>query len=218
VENATADAVLTALRPVLDGLAATFGPRCEVVLHDYRHPDSSVVAVSGGVTGRAPGGAMSQLGLNLLSQGRAARDQVNYLTRTDSGRVIKASTLLLRDADGEVFGALCINIDITELRHAAVLLSELTALDALPGGTTTFTNDVAQVVRAIIHEEELKLGKPAGELSRAERVRLFRALDARGVFAIQKAVPEVAAALGISRASAYNHLKELKEHFDADPR
>ncbi|MDQ0378177.1 helix-turn-helix transcriptional regulator [Amycolatopsis thermophila] len=205
-----ADAVLAALRPVLDGLAATFGSNCEVVLHDYRRPEGSVVAVAGEVTGRAPGGAMSELGLSLLKQGRDARDQINYLTRTDAGRVIKASTLLLRDRDGEVFGALCVNVDVTDLRHAAVLLGELAAVTALPDATTTFTNDVGQLIRAVVAEEELKLGRPVSRMTRTERLDLFRALDERGLFALQKAVPEVAAALGISRASAYNHLAQIR--------
>lgn len=205
-----ADAVLAALRSVLDGLAATFGSNCEVVLHDYRRPEGSVVGVAGEVTGRTPGGAMSELGLSLLREGRDARDQINYVTRSDSGRVIKASTILLRDRDGEVFGALCVNVDVTDLRHAAVLLGELAAVDTLPDATTTFTNDVGSLIRAVVAEEELKLGRPAGRMTRAERLELFRALDDRGLFALQKAVPEVAAALGISRASAYNHLAEIR--------
>ncbi|MFD9026830.1 PAS domain-containing protein, partial [Streptomyces parvulus] len=45
--DAERDAVLAALRPVVDGIAATFGPVCEAVLHDYRDPERSVVAVAG---------------------------------------------------------------------------------------------------------------------------------------------------------------------------
>jgi predicted transcriptional regulator YheO len=45
------DGILAALVPVVDGLAATFGGSCEVVLHDYRRPEASVVAVGGKLTG-----------------------------------------------------------------------------------------------------------------------------------------------------------------------
>ncbi|WP_248965027.1 helix-turn-helix domain-containing protein [Sphaerisporangium perillae] len=38
----------------------------------------------------------------------------------------------------------------------------------------------------------------------------FRSLDGRGVFAVRRAVPQVAARLGISRASAYNHLSQAR--------
>ena len=57
--EAERDAIVAALTPVVDGLVATFGPLCEVVLHDYRNPEKSVVALAGSVTGRAVGGAMS---------------------------------------------------------------------------------------------------------------------------------------------------------------
>ncbi|MFF2515221.1 PAS domain-containing protein [Streptomyces sp. NPDC058086] len=53
------DAILAALTPVIEGLAATFGPACEVVLHDCRRGDRSVVAVAGQVTGRQVGGALN---------------------------------------------------------------------------------------------------------------------------------------------------------------
>ncbi len=51
--DAEREAILAALAPVVDGIAATFGPVCEVVLHDYRRPEASVVAV--GLRDRADG-------------------------------------------------------------------------------------------------------------------------------------------------------------------
>lgn len=64
--TAERDAILAALTPVVEGIAATFGPVCEVVLHDYRNPEKSVVAVAGSVTGRTVGGAMSEIGMRVL--------------------------------------------------------------------------------------------------------------------------------------------------------
>lgn len=69
----SADAILAALLPVIDGLAETFGPTCEVVLHDYRRGEQSVAAVSGAVTGRKVGGALSEIGLAVLAQGARRR-------------------------------------------------------------------------------------------------------------------------------------------------
>ena len=40
--TADADAIFGALEPVIEGIAATFGRSCEVLLHDYRDPDSPV--------------------------------------------------------------------------------------------------------------------------------------------------------------------------------
>src|SRR5260370_34722760 len=88
-----AENLLRAIEPLVDGMAATFGPHCEVVLHDFRHPENSIRALSGSVTSRHVGGAMSEIGLGLLAQGDQARDQLNYITRTADGRTVKSSSI-----------------------------------------------------------------------------------------------------------------------------
>ena len=199
----TADAILHALKAVVPGLAATFGRSCEVVLHDYRRPDQSVVAVAGEVTGRRVGGAMSEIGLAVLARGNDAGDELNYLTRTPDGRLVKSSTMPLRDEHGDVFGALCVNLDVTALRQVGDLLADLAGAD-VKRATTTFTDDIDEVVDAVVRAEAS--GRPVAGLAKPERLRLLRALDRRGVFHLRGAAPKVAARLGISRASLYADL------------
>ncbi|WIV56115.1 helix-turn-helix transcriptional regulator [Amycolatopsis nalaikhensis] len=207
------DAILAALGPVADGIAATLGSFCEVVVHDFRRPETSVVAIAGSVTERSVGGSMSEIGMGLLARGDDAEDQLNYLTRTASGKLVKSSTMLLRDSGGTVFGALCVNLDVTALGQLRALVGELadvgTATAATP--TTTFGDDIDAVVDAIVDEHQLRLNKPWAALSRDERLDLFRSLHRRGVFAVRRAVPQVAARIGISRASAYTYLAEIRE-------
>ncbi|WP_212998016.1 helix-turn-helix transcriptional regulator [Winogradskya consettensis] len=206
----SADAILTGLLPVIDGLAATFGPTCEVVLHDYRRGEQSVVAVAGAVTGRKPGGALSEIGLAVLAQGDAAANDINYLTRTQDGRIVKSSTMPLRDEAGHVFGALCVNIDVTALRQAGDLLTALAGTPSAPIPATTFSDDFDDVVDARIRAEEASRGKPAASLTRPERLTLLRALDRRGVFTVRNAVPRVAERLGISRSAMYADLADCR--------
>ena len=61
-----ADQRLAALKTIVSGLAAAIGPHCEIVLHDFRTPEKSIVAIGGQVTKRSVGGSMSQIGLSLL--------------------------------------------------------------------------------------------------------------------------------------------------------
>lgn len=198
------------LRPVLAGITATFGRNCEVVLHDYRDPEHSVIAVEGDVTHRHVGGAMSQIGLSLFAQGDDATDPINYITRTPDGRSLRSSTMLLRDGEQHVFGALCINFDVTDLRMLTSALVDLAGGPAPNGSaqsmTATFADDIGQVIRAAIEEEEASRGCPVTRMSRADRIAVVRALDERGIFALQRSVPEVAALLGVSRATAYAYL------------
>ncbi|MFB6555497.1 transcriptional regulator [Streptomyces sp. NPDC056405] len=211
------DAVLAALRPVVDGIVATFGPVCEVVLHDYRLPERSVVAVAGSVTGRTVGGAMSEIGMRVLARGDEARDELNYVTRTDDGILLKSSTMVLRDSTGAVFGALCVNLDVTAVDRAQSLLGALAGAAGAPADppATTFADDIDAVVDAIVDAHPLRRDRSWAALERAQRLELFRDLDGRGVFAVRRSVEQVAARLGISRASAYNYLSQARA--TADP-
>ncbi|MDT0398759.1 MULTISPECIES: PAS domain-containing protein [Streptomyces] len=217
--DAEREAILAALAPVVDGIAATFGPVCEVVLHDYRRPEGSVVAVAGSVTGRTVGGAMSEIGMRVLARGDEAADELNYLTRTGTGALVKSSTMVLRDSTGAVFGALCVNVDVTAVEQAHTLLGALAGLGGGPAEppVTTFGNDIDAVVEAILDDHRSLRHRGWGRLDREERLRLFRDLDARGVFAVRRAVEQVAGRLGISRASAYSYLSQSRTPADPTP-
>lgn len=211
--EAERDAVIGALVPVIEGIAATFGPVCEVVLHDYRRPEESVVAIAGSVTGRAVGGAMSEIGMRIVARGEEAADELNYVTRTGTGQTVKSSTMVLRDSTGAVFGAVCVNLDVTALTDAHTLLAAL-AGDGRPAATalpvTTFGNDIDSVVEVILDDHHLQQDRAWAGLDRAARLELFRSLDERGVFAVRRSVEQVAARLGISRASAYSYLSQAR--------
>ncbi len=43
------------LESVARGIVGTFGPRCEVVVHDLDKPDSSLIIIEDSVTGRKKG-------------------------------------------------------------------------------------------------------------------------------------------------------------------
>ncbi|MCX4854863.1 PAS domain-containing protein [Streptomyces canus] len=208
--EAEQDAIIAALTSVVDGIVATFGPVCEVVLHDYRRPENSVVAIAGSVTGRRIGGAMSEIGLRMVARGDEAADELNYVTRTDAGKLVKSSTMLLRDSSGAVFGALCVNVDVTAASEVHALLGALagtgTASEEPP--VTTFGDDIDSVVDVMLDAHR---HQSWALLDRAGRLDLFRSLDERGVFAVRRAIEQVAGRLGISRASAYSYLSQSRK-------
>lgn len=221
--SSTADAVFAALAPVIDGIAATFGRSCEVVLHDYRDPERSVVAVAGAVTGRQVGDAMSEIGLRVLAAGADARNEVAYVTRAHDGRVLKCTTLPLRDVDGTLIGALCLNIDFSAINRAVGVLSDLLGVPAAPADTpvpvTNFSGDLDQVLDSVVEQAERAHAVPVAALDRDQRLELIRSLDGAGVFALRGAPSRVARRLGISRTGLYNDLASLrKDSHDHDHR
>ncbi|MFD9698854.1 transcriptional regulator [Lentzea sp. NPDC059081] len=211
--SSTADAVFAAMSPVIEGIAATFGRSCEVVLHDYRDPERSVVAVAGSVTGREVGDAMSEIGLRVLAAGDDARNEVGYVTRAQDGRLLKCTTLPLRDVDGTLIGALCVNIDLSAINRATGVLSDLLGLSSVEdsGTTTNFSGDLDQVVDSLVERAERTHAVPVTALGREDRLALVRSLNEAGVFGLRGAPGRIAKRLGISRTGLYNDLAELRK-------
>jgi predicted transcriptional regulator YheO len=103
-------------------------------------------------------------------------------------------------------------VDVSAVSQVHGLLGALAGLGAAPAElpTTTFGNDIDSVVDALVDAHQSRQRGSWAELDRAERLELFGGLDARGVFAVRGAVEQVAARLGISRASAYNYLSQAR--------
>ena len=205
------EALLRSVEPLVAGIAATFGPHCEVVLHDFRYPEKSIRALAGSLTSRHVGGAMSEIGLGVLAQGDAAEDFLNYITRTADGRTIKSSTMVLRTRSGCVAGALCVNLDISKLQLAAASILSLIGTIPEPAVTTTvFSDDIGEVIETVVTQEESRLGRVLARDTRNGRQAIVGALDARGVFNLPRAAQQVAAHLKVSRATVYADLAAVR--------
>ena len=201
------DLRLQTLAGVLEPMARALGENAELVLHDYRNREHSVVAVAGSVTHRAVGGAMSEIGLSVLAEGDAARDRINYVA-VARGRIVRSSTIVLRDGAGHVFGALCINTDVTAAQRALRTLTSLVGEVSPPASNATFANDIHDVIDEILRTQ--MGGRDAMALTPAERVKIFQVLDGRGVFNVRHSITQVAAAMGVSRATGYVYLEKAR--------
>lgn len=129
-----ARAALSTLAEMVPDLARALGPDHEVVLHDLRLIPNSIVAIGGSLTGRSVGGPTTDLLLRLVHQ-RRHENVLRYQTRSADGRILRSSTLFIRDPDGRPVGCLCINTDITEWLGAQALvdsMTKVTSLDAPP--------------------------------------------------------------------------------------
>lgn len=209
-------AIFEAVKPIAKGISETFGSLCEVIIHDYRQPDHSVIYVAGDVTSRRVGQSASTIGLRLIAQGDAASDEYNYVTRSENGRILKSTTILLRSA-GHVVGAFCVNFDVTDLRHVSKTISELVGPDGASAkpADVEFSVDVREVINQVLDEHENSSAVPIERLSREERYDMVRALQSRGVFALRRSVSDVASRLGVTRATIYNYLQEIRAEEDS---
>jgi predicted transcriptional regulator YheO len=79
-----------------------------------------------------------------------------------------------------------------------------------------FTDDIRRVLENEVRQVEREVGGPLDRSSKKDRIALVAGLKKRGAFAVQRAVPFVADYLGVSRATVYAYLDELRQSRDED--
>lgn len=196
-------------------LTATFGDLCEVVVHDFTDLEHSIICIRGNVTGRQVGDGPTDLLLKAVHAGRTEQDQYGYIGRTRDNRTIRSSTAFLRDADGTVYGAFCVNVDTTGLQHLSVWLGQI--LQATPGDIhETFTSNLDEALDVLIADAAQEIGVPIVQMNRLQKIRLVQALHEKGAFRIKKAVSIVAERLNVSRFTIYNYLHSTRNTTNDD--
>ena len=192
------------------GIARQFGPNCEVVVHDLasNDPASSIVAIENGhVTGRRVGDGPSQVVLEALRDGSTAlEDRLCYLTRTEDGKILKSSTIYLRDDDGRAVGVFSINLDITLMLSMEEALHGLTATGAPQAEPEPIARDVAGLLDELIAQSVRLVGRPVALMTREDKVRALQFLDRAGAFLITRAGHKVCKYFGISKYTLYSYL------------
>lgn len=207
--------ILKSMMPLVEGIANTFGKNCEVILHDIRNPQSSIVAIANGhVTGRTVGSPMSEYGLATLRKGQFDQPIVNYRKKTKEGKLLKSTSLFVKDEKGKLIGFLCINYDISELTIAKNIINELTTIiddaDFSEDSEESYGTTVNEMLSSIVNKTLESVGKPVAFISKEEKVNIVQMLDDKGVFLIKGAIDYVAKVLCVSRYTVYNYLDEIR--------
>ena len=203
---------LRLLTKVVEGVAATFGPYCEVVLHDLTRPEHSIVAIGNGhVTGRQPGDAIPDADLYKLAAQNPDQDVVvGYRSHTADGRPLRCTTIFFRDQEGQPYAALGVNYDLSLVRGLHEQTSYLLDDARLQKDGPIASGAVRHMVRDLTEEAIRRTGKAAAQLDRDDRVQVARHLEERGAFVIRGSVATAARMLGVSRMAMYTYIEEAR--------
>ena len=197
--------------PVADMIAKTWGAECEVVLHDVVDPEHSVVYVANGsVTGREIGQGFEHFVKSALESGDASEDFVANDFFRKKGKLIRTSSAMIRDDEGKLIGALCINIDMTRmLEQAEYIQSFLPQPKAkTPVGKPVPQSNVEEMVFSLI--DNILADCETASLSREERIAKIRFMDTRGIFQLKGSIEQVAQRLGVNKVTVYSYLDEVR--------
>ena len=206
--------------PLAKTIAEMFGKKCEVLIHDFSNPQHSIIAIENGhVTGRKIGDPITDLALATWKKGGYGDKKtdriVNYKTKTKDGRMLKSSSVFIRDNQKKIIGCLCINYDLTEHSMFHKVMDDFcTAIDLdeekSEKGMEIFTDNVNEVLENIIQEAIEKIGIPVSLMQKEDKLMVTKIADEKGAFLIKGAITQIAKEINVSRFTIYNYLEEIK--------
>jgi predicted transcriptional regulator YheO len=198
---------LTPFIPICDAIATLFSPHVEAVLHDLE--SGLIFHIANAFSKRRAGdSSLNEADLASSLDGEVIGP---YGKSNWDGRRLKAITAVLRDAEGRPIGLLCINHDIEALAGVFDQLKSMVDVAApLTKTSALMAEDWREAVNSVIGDFLGTRRAALAGLTSADMDDLIGMLDARGVFAIRKAVPYVAEILKLSRATIYNRLGVIR--------
>ena len=162
------------------GIARHFGRDCEVCIHDISKKDlehTIVFILNGHVTGRSVGDGASKVvleTLEALEKGECIVDHLGYRIQTQDGRILKSSSIFLKDDSGKYRWILGINYDVTALINIDAALQSITTVEKdekqNEGRIPLNVNDLLD---NLINESVKKIGKPPALMKKRLRQYTF---------------------------------------------
>lgn len=202
------------LRQIAEGIAAQFGSGCEVVVHDLsRHPDHTIaVIVNGQVSGRKVGdGASTVVIEQMKTHDPDPTDHLCYLTKTPDGKILKSSTMYIRNSKGKVDAIFSINYDISRLLIVESALHDLTATQETPQTEPEKIVKINDLLDDLIQQSVALVGKPVALMTKDDKVNAIHFLNQNGAFLVTKSGDKIAKHFGISKYTLYSYIDAKRD-------
>lgn len=191
-------------------IAAQFGDCCEVVVHDLKSdPDHTIVAIENGhVSHRQVGDGPSRVVLEALKETdpQKLRDNTGYLMKTHDGRILKCSTVYIRDENGAPEGIFSINYDVTELLMAERAVESILQHKATRKMPERIPQSVNELLDDLIEQSVQMVGKPVAMMSKEDKIAAIAFLNKAGAFLITRSGDKISKYFGISKYTLYSYI------------
>lgn len=215
--------ILDQFTKLVEFLGKVLGPDYEIVLHDLTDKKYSIVAIANGhVSGRHLGAPLTNLGLKIITMGSYKNSDylINYNGASKTNKVLRSSTMFIKDDSGNVVAMLCINFDdskyvalsqeILKLCHPNELILENSSYDSvnsiLKDVPESFSESIEEVTETVLNKVLADKNIPIDRLTQDERLSIVAILNQKGIFMLKGAVNEVAKKLHCSEPSIYRYL------------
>lgn len=217
------DSRLTLLKQIAEALSTATRGDTEIIIHDLRTPERSIVKiVNGHISGRHVGQPIIaglfgdqafDAAIKEVSGGEpnSIRLVKGYKSRTRDGRILDSSSVVLFDDDAVAVAAFCVNHDpspVDMIERALESLAPGTGRSAAKADTSDDAT-VEELVSEIIDSALQPFNAPVARLSKQEKVAAVATMHERGLFMLRGSAELVAKRLGATKFTIYNYLEEI---------
>lgn len=193
--------------PLIQAVVELFHPFVEVAVHDLEQ--GAVVAIYHNISQRKVGEPSPLKELKVEIKDFPDFFSPYYKQNWD-GRALKCTSITMRNKKGIPIGLICINADVSVLQDGCKVLEAFLKIKGTAGNPIEIFGSECEsqaegVIEQFLDEKHLSLN----HLSRDQKKELVQRLYRKGVFNFKNAAPFIAKKLNTSRASIYNHIKQI---------
>ncbi|WP_157151468.1 transcriptional regulator [Brachyspira sp. SAP_772] len=208
--------ILETLISVANGIAKQFGNNCEVCIYELKDESlehTILFIINDRVTERKLGDGVSNVVLKTIEKikkGEPITNHLSYLTKSSNGKILKSSSVFIKDMEGKYRYMLSINFDISSFipfksdLELLIQTEDKSKLEEIP-------NSAQELMDKLILKSEELIGKPASIMNKDEKIKAIKFLNDSGVFLITKSGDKVSNHFGISKFTLYNYIDSKKE-------
>ncbi len=202
---------------LVDFMGDFLGPNYEIVLHDVRNINNSIIAIKNGhISGRKVGGPLADLSFKHIKENKNSEKKYILLYgKTKDGRQLKTSTYFIRDKNEDIIGLLGINTDISNFIDLKKKIEGFINYGTSPlvneREEERFESSIEDIMDSIIDEVIMDSGISIDKMDYQDKIDITQKLNAKGVFLIKGSVANVSEKLNTSEATMYRYIKQVNK-------
>lgn len=200
-------------------ISKCFGNHIEVVLYDLRNFEKSGIKIYSHIIGRDEKIPITEFSLNLLED--KIYEKENFIANSKGvieGKILRLSTLFIKDDDEKLIGMLCVNVDITKYISMSKELEEFAyfGLDKNKVKKSKiiadFPKSIKEMINITLSDYLSKNGYDWQRLNKEEKLYTIKKLNDKGIFNLRGGISEVSDALKVSEPTIYRYLCEVRKN------
>jgi predicted transcriptional regulator YheO len=193
--------------PLIKAVIEVFHPFVEAAVHDLEK--GTVVAIYHNISQRQVGESSPLKELKISTADFPDYFPPYYKQNWD-GRSLKCTSITMRNKNGKPIGLICLNIDASFFQDSYQLLKRFLKIeDEAENPIEIYGSQCEEqaegVIQQFLEEKHLSLN----HLNRDQKKELVQQLYRKGIFNFKNAASFIAKKLKTSRASIYNHIRQI---------